>query len=92
MKNKLLCQTCEGIELIKKFNHPDDFLECVERISQLIEKDYALISGSLKVKDENGYWVDDCIDIEIRCKTCGAVFHCFVDTYHGRGSFERSIR
>ena len=56
-----------------------------------VEKSFSLPDKYLsildKLMDENGYWVDDLITHEIKCKKCGTVFVCACDTYHGNGSF-----
>lgn len=45
-----------------------------------------------KVKNENGYWIDDVISNVIKCKNCGQCFTCTVVTYRGNGSFRKETQ
>lgn len=93
-KRKLnTCENCKDMKTIKNFSTPEKYLAALERIKELLASgDYEMEYSDCpldKVKDENGYWIDDIIVHKIKCKQCGAVFICSCDTYHGKGSFRK---
>lgn len=88
-----MCENCENIRLVKLFNSPYEYLQCVEYIKSLISNGgFELIEGNCpldRVKDENGYWADDIIYHVIGCEKCGQVYSCCVNTYRGGGAFRK---
>jgi hypothetical protein len=88
-----VCGNCNSIILRDSFYSPKDYLNCLEYIQELLNTcNFELVEKSCdldKIKDENGCWVDDIISHVIQCKKCGKHFTCFIDTYHGRGSFRK---
>lgn len=93
-KESLMCNYCCNIQLWKKFDSPKEYLECIEYINQLIGNgNFELIreesTCSLnQVKTEKG-WADEIMVHTIRCKHCGQIFTCVVNTYRGSGSFRK---
>ncbi len=88
-----MCLVCDNIRLKKRFASPADYMQWLDYIRELLDSgNYEIESQTCdldKVKDENGCWVDDLIGHTIRCKHCGQAYTCFVDTYHGNGSFRK---
>lgn len=86
-----MCEVCQKVILRKEFRSPQDYLNCLNYLQELIESgDFVLESGTCdldKVKGPDGCWVDDIIGHVIRCKSCGQAFTCSVCTYRGGGSF-----
>ena len=84
---------CDSIQLRTRIGSPQEYLQCLNYIQTLLDSgDYKMISKTCdldKVKDDNGYWVDDIIVHTIRCKHCTQTYTCSVDTYHGNGSFRK---
>jgi hypothetical protein len=68
-------------------------MECNKYIQQLLDSgNFELTSESNpldKVKNEQGYWVDDIISHVVLCKKCGQHFSCSVNTYRGGGCFRK---
>lgn len=90
-----MCQFCQNIQLWKKFDSPKNYLECIEYISQLVESgNFEFIEEKStcplnQIKTEKG-WADEIMVHVIRCKYCGKIFACVVNTYRGSGSFKKS--
>lgn len=84
-----MCEYYQNIQLWKKFDSPEIYLECIEYISQLVESgDFKFIEEIStcplnQVKTEKG-WVH-----MIKCRHCGQFFTCVVNTYRGSGSFRK---
>lgn len=94
-KRKLkMCDNCRRIKIIKRFPTPDKYLSALKQVEELLASGNYEASFSTcpidKVKNNDGYWYDDLIAHEIKCKQCGTSFICSCDTYHGRGSFEKT--
>lgn len=93
-KESLMCNYCYNIQLWKKFDSPKEYLDCIEYINQLIENgNFELIKEEStcslnQVKTEKG-WADEIMVHIIRCKHCGQIFTCVVNTYRGSGSFRK---
>lgn len=89
-----MCNYCYNIQLWKKFDSPKEYLDCIEYINQLIENgNFELIKEEStcslnQVKTEKG-WADEIMVHIIRCKHCGQIFTCVVNTYRGSGSFRK---
>ena len=92
-KNLKMCDNCRNIKLVKRFPSPDTYLFALEQVKELLASGIYEIEFATcpldKVKDENGYWCDDSITHQIKCKQCGTSFICACDTYHGIGRFEK---
>ena len=90
----IMCDNCRSIKVIKRFPTPDTYLSVLEQVKALLETENYEIEFATcpidKVKDANGYWVDDSITHQIKCKQCGTSFICSCDTYHGIGRFEKT--
>ena len=88
-----MCNICNDIQLSEYFQNPNEYMDCLCYIQKLIESNnFKIISGTCpinKIKDENGFWVNDIIEHKIRCKKCNQQFLCNVDTYHGGGRFRK---
>ena len=89
-----MCDYCHNIQIWKKFNAPRDYLACIEYIRQLVANGgFELLAEEStcplnQVKTEDG-WADEIMVHMIRCKHCGQVFTCVVNTYRGSGSFKK---
>ena len=87
-----ICENCGDIKLIKLFRSPYEYLQCVEYIKELIsDGGFDLVEGNCpldNVKNTNG-WADDIIYHVIRCRKCGQVYSCCVNTYRGGGAFQK---
>lgn len=88
-----MCKSCEKVKTINFFSTPNDYLVCLHDIQSLVDSgDFLFESKDCdidKVKDKDGFWIDDVISHVIRCKNCGQCFTCTAITYSGRGSFRR---
>ena len=88
-----MCLVCDNIKLIKRIGSPGLYLQCLNDIQKLLDSgDFKMKSKTCDldiVKDDNGCWVDDLICHTIKCKHCGQVYTCSVDTYHGNGYFKK---
>lgn len=88
-----ICDNCSDIGLIKLFRSPYEYLQCVEYIKALIaEGGFELVTGNCpldEVKDKDGCWADDIIYHVIRCKKCGQIYSCSVNTYRDGGAFQK---
>ena len=88
-----MCYNCKTIQTVKQIKSAEEYLAILEDMKALVARGkYELFACSHPidaVKNENGFWVDDGIWHTIKCKECGTFFTCSVDTYHGRGSFEK---
>ena len=78
----------------RKFDAPKDYLACIAYIQQLVEQgEFELIAEEStcpleKVKNEDG-WADEIMAHMIRCKHCGQIFTCVVNTWRGSGHFKK---
>lgn len=88
------CDNCRNIKVVNRFPSPDTYLSVLEQVKGLLVSGNYEIEFSTcpidKVKDEDGYWCDDSIAHQIKCKQCGTSFICSCDTYHGIGRFEKT--
>ena len=88
-----MCDRCEKVKMIDSFSSPKAYLDCLKYIQSLVDSGYFEFESKNcdtdKVKDENGYWVDDVISHVIKCKNCGQHFNCTAVTYRGSGSFRK---
>lgn len=88
-----MCEICEKVETRICFPTPRHYIECLKYIQSLVDSGSFLFESkdcdTDKVKDINGYWIDDIICHVIKCKNCGQCFTCTVDTYRGNGSFRK---
>lgn len=88
-----MCEICEKVKTIDFFPTPKTYLGCLKYIQSLVDSgrfQFVLKDCDTdKVKDENGYWIDDIISHVIKCKNCGQCFTCTVVTYRGSGSFRK---
>ena len=91
------CYTCEhyrNIQTWRKFDAPKDYLACIAYIQQLVsEGEFELMQEEStcpleKVKTEDG-WADEIMAHMIRCKHCGQIFTCVVNTWRGSGHFKK---
>ena len=75
-------------------NAPKDYLACIKYIQQLVKNGgFELLEEEStcplnQVKTEDG-WADEIMVHMVRCKHCGQVFTCVVNTYRGSGSFKK---
>ena len=94
MEGVAICDYCHNIQEWKKFNAPKDYLACIEYIQQLVTNGgFELLEEEStcplnQVETEDG-WADEIMVHMVRCKHCGQVFTCVVNTYRGSGSFKR---
>jgi hypothetical protein len=88
-----MCEICANIKLYEHFHSPSEYMECNNYMQKLlVSGGFELTSDSTpldKIKDEEGYWIDDIIGHVIRCKKCGQHFTCGINTYRGGGSFRK---
>ena len=70
------------------------YLACIAYIQQLVsEGEFELMQEEStcpleKVKTEDG-WADEIMAHMIRCKHCGQIFTCVVNTWRGSGHFKK---
>lgn len=89
-----MCEHCRGIQIWKKFDAPKDYLACIAYIQQLVTKGcFELLAEEStclleQVKTEDG-WADEITVHMIRCKHCGQIFTCVVNTWRGNGHFKK---
>ena len=94
MEGVAICDYCHNIQEWKKFNAPKDYLACIEYIQQLVTNGgFELLEEEStcplnQVETEDG-WADEIMVHMVRCKHCGQVFTCVVNTYRGSGSFKK---
>ncbi len=67
----------------------------VAYLQTLVETNgFVLISGNCPLgehKNSDGCWVDDILTHTIECPSCGQIYTCSIDTYHGVGAFRRDV-
>ena len=89
-----MCEHCRNIQTWRKFDAPKDYLACIAYIQQLVsEGEFELMQEEStcpleKVKTEDG-WADEIMAHMIRCKHCGQIFTCVVNTWRGSGHFKK---
>ena len=81
-----MCEYCRDIQTWRKFDAPKDYLACIAYIQQLIPEESTCPLE--KVKTEDG-WADEIMLHMIRCKHCGQIFTCVVNTWRGSGHFKK---
>ncbi len=90
----IMCEHCRNIQTWRKFDAPKDYLACIAYIQQLVsEGEFELMQEEStcpleKVKTEDG-WADEIMAHMIRCKHCGQIFTCVVNTWRGSGHFKK---
>ncbi|MDE5994455.1 MAG: hypothetical protein K2G60_02965 [Oscillospiraceae bacterium] len=88
-----MCEICEKVKTMDSFPTPKDYLECLNYIQSLVDSGSFMVESRDcdidKVKDTNGYWIDDVINHVIKCKNCCQSFSCVAITYRGSGSFKK---
>ena len=90
----IMCEHCRNIQTWRKFDAPKNYLACIAYIQQLVTQgNFELMAEEStcpleKVKAENG-WADEIIVHMIRCKHCGQLFTCVVNTWRGSGHFKK---
>lgn len=90
----IMCEHCRNIQIWRKFDAPKDYLACIAYIQQLVgQGEFELIAEEStcpleKVKTEDG-WADEIMAHMIRCKHCGQIFTCVVNTWRGSGHFKK---
>ena len=87
-----MCGHCSEVEEVPHFSSPRQYERTIEQMKRLVaDEGFILVEGTCPLGEEkkDGCWVDDIIDHVIQCPTCGQVFTCVVNTYHGGGSFRR---
>ena len=84
---------CEKVKTEDFFPTPEAYLDCLKYIQSLIDSKNFVFEmkdcDTDKVKDENGYWIDDVISHVIKCVNCGQYFTCTIITYRGNGNFRK---
>ena len=89
-----MCEHCRNIQTWRKFDAPKDYLACIAYIQQLVsEGEFELIAEEStcpleKVKTEDG-WADEIMAHMIRCRHCGQIFTCVVNTWRGSEHFRK---
>ena len=94
MEGVTMCDYCHNIQEWKKFNAPKDYLACIEYIQQLVTNGgFELLEEEstcpLNQEETEDGWADEIMVHMVRCKHCGQVFTCVVNTYRGSGSFKK---
>lgn len=86
-----MCDVCSEIILRDEFYSLQDYLNCLDYISELLSKNqFSIVSQTCDIKsvlDINGCWADDVIHHKINCENCGKYFEACAITYRGGGSF-----
>ena len=91
-----MCEHCRNIQTWRKFDAPKDYLACIAYIQQLVsEGEFELMQEEStcpleKVKTEDG-WADEIMAHMIRCKHCGQIFTCVVNTWRGSEHFRKVL-
>lgn len=89
-----MCAFCRSIQTWRKFDAPRDYLTCIAYIQKLVaDGGFELLAEEStcpleQVKTEDG-WADEIMVHAIRCKHCGQVFSCVVNTWRGSGGFRK---
>ena len=90
----MMCDYCRTIQIWRKFDAPRDYLACIAYIRQLVvEGGFELLMEEStcpleKVKTEDG-WADEIMVRTLRCRHCGQIFTCVVNTWRGSGHFKK---
>jgi hypothetical protein len=88
-----MCEFCSEITLRDNFYSPQDYLNCLDYISELLSKKrFFIVSQTCdikSVKKENGCWEYDIIEHKIKCQNCGNIFKAHANTYCGGGGFRK---
>jgi len=76
-----MCNDCKSIKTIEKFSDPEQYLQTLAYIKELLASEKYQPWGRHSipidgVKKENGCWADDFIFHGLKCKECGAMIEC----------------
>jgi hypothetical protein len=86
-----MCHKCDGFTDKISIDTPGRFHDLTSEIRQVVDEGtMTLIQGtcSLKDIDRDKPWPADILQHDFRCTSCGRMFRLFVDTYHGRGTWQ----
>ena len=81
-----MCEHCRNIQTWRKFDAPKDYLACIAYEFELMAEESTCALE--KVKTEDG-WADEIMAHTTRCKHCGQIFTCVVNTWRGSGHFKK---
>lgn len=86
---KKACNKCKKIEVVKHINSTEEFFDILHNIERLVvDEDYEYVGGN--VSDETvKWWPQDGLWYRIKCKSCGATFTLWYDTFKCKGSFRK---
>ena len=86
---KKACNKCKKIEVVKHINSTEEFFDILHNIERLVvDEDYEYVGGN--DPDETvKWWPQDGLWYRIKCKSCGAIFTLWYDTFKGKGSFRK---
>ena len=90
-----MCEHCRNIQTWRKFDAPKGLsgLYCLHSAVG-VGGEFELMQEEStcpleKVKTEDG-WADEIMAHMIRCKHCGQIFTCVVNTWRGSGHFKKA--
>jgi len=90
-----MCENCKGFNEVIKFNRPDEYLNLIAQIKELInQKVFRLIKGNCELEkiNKNSQWPEDFLEHQFGCTKCKQTFELSCETYHGNGGSWKPIK
>ena len=86
---KRLCNECQKLEAVKYIKSTDEFFDILQKLKCLLsDGNYEYVGGNVPEKTVK-QWPQDGLWYRIKCKSCGAIFTLWYDTFGGKGYFKK---
>lgn len=86
---KKLCNECQKLEAVKYIKSSDEFFDILQKLKRLLaDGNYEYVGGNAP-EETVKQWSQDGLWYRIKCKSCGAIFTLWYDTFEGKGYFKK---
>ncbi len=86
---KRLCNECQKLEAVRHIKSTDEFFDILQKLKRLLsDGNYEYVGGNVPEKTVK-QWPQDGLWYRIKCKSCGAIFTLWYDTFGGKGYFKK---
>jgi hypothetical protein len=84
------CATCDGFSEAINFDSPQDYLDIVRQLMQIVgEGTLLMVHADCPLKEMFTLpWQSNCIRHDFQCTLCGRFFELIADTHHGRAGWK----